>query len=77
MAIVLQEVVGNQYEDVYYPHISGVAQSFNYYPFAHMKPEEGLRLQPWVLGDTWLKGNGHTGLHHYIQCWRSTLPRIS
>ncbi|OYT17248.1 MAG: pyruvate, phosphate dikinase [Bacteroidetes bacterium 4572_77] len=42
MAVIIQEVVGNQYEDSFYPHFSGVAQSYNYYPIAHMKPEEGF-----------------------------------
>ncbi|NOR87738.1 MAG: hypothetical protein GQ527_09030 [Bacteroidales bacterium] len=42
MAIVIQEVVGNQYGDSFYPHFSGVAQSYNFYPIAHMKPEEGF-----------------------------------
>lgn len=42
MAIIIQEVVGNKYENVFYPHISGVAQSHNYYPIGHMKPEEGF-----------------------------------
>lgn len=50
MAVVIQEVVGNHYEDVYYPHISGVAQSYNYYPFAHMKPEEGFAVAALGLG---------------------------
>ncbi len=50
MAVVIQEVVGNQYGDVYYPHISGVAQSYNYYPFAHMKPEEGFAVTALGLG---------------------------
>ncbi|HLN53816.1 MAG TPA: PEP/pyruvate-binding domain-containing protein [Lentimicrobium sp.] len=50
MAVVIQEVVGNQYEDVYYPHISGVAQSYNYYPFGHMKPEEGFAVCALGLG---------------------------
>ncbi|HOV10577.1 MAG TPA: PEP/pyruvate-binding domain-containing protein [Bacteroidales bacterium] len=50
MAIVLQEVVGNQYDNVYYPHISGVAQSYNYYPFGHMKPEEGVAVIAVGLG---------------------------
>ncbi len=50
MAVVIQEVVGNHYEDVYYPHISGVAQSYNYYPFAHMKPEEGFAVTALGLG---------------------------
>jgi DNA-binding NarL/FixJ family response regulator len=42
MAIVIQELVGNNFNGYYYPHISGVAQSYNFYPFAHMKPEEGF-----------------------------------
>ena len=50
MAVVIQEAVGNQYENQYYPHISGVAQSFNYYPFAHMKPEEGFAVAAVGLG---------------------------
>jgi len=50
MAIIIQEVVGNQYEDVFYPHISGVAQSYNYYPFGHMKPEEGFAVCALGLG---------------------------
>ena len=41
MAIIIQEVVGKQYGDHYYPHFSGVASSYNFYPIAHMKPEEG------------------------------------
>ncbi|MEI6123858.1 MAG: PEP/pyruvate-binding domain-containing protein [Bacteroidota bacterium] len=50
MAIVLQEVVGNRYGDCFYPHISGVAQSYNYYPFGHMKPEEGVAIAAVGLG---------------------------
>jgi len=50
MAVVIQEVVGSQHEDLYYPHISGVAQSYNYYPFAHMKPEEGFAVIALGLG---------------------------
>lgn len=50
MAVVIQEVVGNQFDRVYYPHISGVAQSYNYYPFGHMKPEEGFAVTALGLG---------------------------
>jgi len=50
MAVILQELVGNQYEDYYYPHISGVAQSYNYYPIANMKPEEGFAVAALGLG---------------------------
>jgi hypothetical protein len=42
MAIILQELVGNKYGNVFYPHMSGVAQSYNYYPVGYMKPEEGF-----------------------------------
>lgn len=41
MAVILQEVVGNQYGDRYYPSISGVARSLNYYPLGEEKAEEG------------------------------------
>jgi len=42
MAIIIQEVVGHKFGDYYYPHLSGVAQSYNYYPFGHIKPEDGV-----------------------------------
>ncbi len=42
MAIVLQEVVGNQHGQYFYPDISGTAQSYNYYPVAYMEPEDGF-----------------------------------
>ena len=41
MAVILQEVVGTQYGDRYYPSISGVARSLNYYPIGDEKAEEG------------------------------------
>ncbi|MBT7142700.1 MAG: pyruvate, phosphate dikinase [Bacteroidetes bacterium] len=50
MAVVIQEVVGNQFGDTYYPHISGVAESYNYYPFSHIKPEDGFALTAVGLG---------------------------
>ena len=50
MAVVVQEVVGHRYGDVFYPHISGVGHSYNYYPFAHMKPEEGFAVIALGLG---------------------------
>jgi hypothetical protein len=50
MAVVIQEVVGNRYDDVFYPHFSGVAQSYNYYPIGHMKPEDGFAVLAIGLG---------------------------
>ena len=41
MAVILQEVVGNQYGSRYYPNLSGVARSINYYPIGDEQPEEG------------------------------------
>lgn len=41
MAVILQEVVGKQYGDRYYPIISGVARSINYYPINDELAEEG------------------------------------
>ena len=41
MAVILQEVVGNQYANRYYPSMSGVARSLNYYPLGDERAEEG------------------------------------
>lgn len=50
MAVVLQELVGNKYEDIYFPHISGVAQSYNFYPIERFKPEDGICISAVGLG---------------------------
>jgi hypothetical protein len=42
MAIVLQEAVGTTYGDHFYPTISGVARSLNFYPVGNEKAEEGI-----------------------------------
>ncbi len=41
MAVILQEVVGEQHGDRFYPVISGVARSINYYPIGDENAEEG------------------------------------
>ena len=50
MAVVIQEVVGHQYGDRYYPSISGVAQSYNFYPVSYMEPEDGFAVAAVGLG---------------------------
>ncbi|MGE4585925.1 MAG: PEP/pyruvate-binding domain-containing protein, partial [Mangrovibacterium sp.] len=50
MSVVLQELVGNRYGNYYYPHISGTAQSYNYYPVADMRPDEGFAVAAVGLG---------------------------
>lgn len=42
MAVILQEVVGTQYGERFYPQISGVARSVNYYPIGEERAEEGV-----------------------------------
>ncbi len=42
MAVIIQQLIGQAYGNYFYPAISGVAQSYNYYPFSHMKPEDGI-----------------------------------
>ncbi|NJK87377.1 MAG: hypothetical protein HC906_16715 [Bacteroidales bacterium] len=56
MAVVLQELVGSAYNGYYYPHISGVASSYNYYSFSHMKPEEGFAVAALGLGPYVVEG---------------------
>lgn len=42
MAVIIQQLAGRQYGDFFYPSISGKAQSWNFYPFSYMKPEDGI-----------------------------------
>lgn len=56
MAVIIQEVVGNQFDGCYYPHISGTAQSHNFYPVAHMKPDEGFAVAALGLGQYVVEG---------------------
>ncbi|MEJ2265046.1 MAG: PEP/pyruvate-binding domain-containing protein [Anaerolineales bacterium] len=42
MAVIIQEVVGKRYADRFYPELSGVARSHNYYPVKPAKPEDGV-----------------------------------
>ncbi len=51
MAVILQELTGKQYDDVYYPNISGVARSINFYPIGNEKPNEGIANIALGLGE--------------------------
>ncbi|MEA4996327.1 MAG: PEP/pyruvate-binding domain-containing protein, partial [Petrimonas sp.] len=50
MAIVLQEVVGGEYGNLFYPAVSGVARSINYYPIGNEKTEDGIVNMAMGLG---------------------------
>lgn len=57
MAIVLQEMVGSQYGNHFYPAISGVARSINYYPIGNEKTEDGIVNMAFGLGKYIVDGN--------------------
>lgn len=42
MAVIIQEVVGREYDGLYYPSFSGVGRSLNYYPINDEQPEDGV-----------------------------------
>jgi hypothetical protein len=56
MAVIIQHLTGSVNGSMYYPAISGVAQSYNFYPVANMKPEEGIAHIAMGLGKTVVEG---------------------
>ncbi|OFY49786.1 MAG: phosphoenolpyruvate synthase [Bacteroidetes bacterium GWF2_49_14] len=60
MAIILQEVCGNRYNNRFYPTLSGVARSINFYPIGKEKPEDGIANIAYGLGKLIVEGG--TGL---------------
>lgn len=52
MAIIIQRVAGSRHEEYFYPLVSGVAQSYNYYPGSNMKHEDGIVTLSTGLGKT-------------------------
>ena len=56
MAVIIQQLTGEEYGDYFYPAISGVAQSHNFYPVSKMKPEEGIAHIALGLGRTVVEG---------------------
>ena len=60
MGIIIQEVCGTQQGDRFYPTISGVARSINFYPISPEKPNDGIATVAFGLGK--LIAEGGTGL---------------
>jgi len=56
MAVIIQEVVGTRHNDRFYPEISGVACSYNFYPFGNAKPDDGVVNLALGLGKTIVDG---------------------
>jgi CheY-like chemotaxis protein len=56
MGIILQEVCGNRHGDIFYPTLSGVARSINYYPIGSEKAEDGIANIAFGLGKLIVEG---------------------
>jgi hypothetical protein len=74
MAVIVQELTGRRYGDFFFPCISGVAQSYNFYPVADMKPEEGIAHIALGLGKIVVEGG--TTLR-FSPAYPSLLPQFS
>lgn len=60
MGIIIQELVGKRFHTRFYPELSGVARSYNYYPMRPSKPEDGVVSLALGLGKTIVDGG---------RCW--------
>ena len=56
MAVIIQDVVGKRHHVRYYPELSGVARSYNYYPVGRSEPEHGVVSLALGLGKTIVDG---------------------
>ncbi|MDZ7667131.1 MAG: PEP/pyruvate-binding domain-containing protein [Desulfotignum sp.] len=56
MAVILQQLTGIRHDNYLYPSIAGVAQSYNFYPIAHLKAEEGIAYIAMGLGKIVMEG---------------------
>ena len=59
MGVIIQSICGTRHEGYYYPMLSGVARSVNYYPIGSEKKEDGIVNLAFGLGKTVVDG-GHT-----------------
>lgn len=57
MAVVLQRIVGRRHQDRFYPDVSGVARSHNFYPAAPLRPEDGIAAVALGLGREVVEGD--------------------
>lgn len=57
MAVMIQELVGQEHGDVFYPDFSGVARSYNYYPEPGQAAEDGVAAVALGMGMTVVGGD--------------------
>ena len=56
MAVIIQETVGLNFNGYYYPHISGIGESYNFYPTSNLKISDGVALLAIGLGKSVVEG---------------------
>ena len=56
MAVIIQEVVGERHRNRFYPELSGVARSYNFYPVGKASHEDGVVNLALGLGKTVVDG---------------------
>ena len=56
MAVILQKIVGKNRKGCFYPVLSGMARSYNFYSVGRIKPEEGIAYTALGLGKTIMEG---------------------
>jgi len=74
MAVIVQELAGETIGEHYYPTLSGVVQSHNFYPVAHMKPEDGIAHIALGMGKSVVEGEK---VLRFCPRYPQTLPQFS
>lgn len=74
MAVMIQEIAGGAYDRFYYPAVSGVARSQNYYPIDRIQPDDGMAKI--ALGFGRVLGTGEGGLR-FCPKYPNSLPDFS
>jgi len=59
MAVIIQNIVGSEFDGLYYPHISGVAQSYNFYPTSKLKNSDGIATIGVGMGKSVVEGESN------------------
>ena len=74
MAVLIQQIVGSAQDDFFYPSISGVARSQNYYPIDRIEPDDGMAKI--AVGFGKILGTGEGGLR-FCPKYPTSLPDFS
>jgi len=56
MAVIIHEIIGKRYLNRFYPELSGMARSYNYYPMPPARPKDGVVSLALGLGKTIVDG---------------------